>query len=775
MFSVSKLIGRKTRTTKRAATTGSDTPTSRLSALPDLDKPKPLAEPAASSLLLSTTPAPIVLPTTETPPESTRASIALEKESPTIPASTTPAVVARQAATPDPVVVSSKPSQEALSESSVKVPGPDSEWAVLDPIRADTPKVKEAEAQANSLEEKRQAERIASLETEVKGLNEKVQLEEKQHAEKITSLEGEIKGMSEQIRVREEENKVLRTQSEEHRKAFEAARSQAEEEARRSAEQQKQQAARFEEKEREAQRSSSNFTSQIKTLTAEKQQLSQRLTSLESELETIRGDAKSKVAVITDLRQNTQRRDAEVKQLKEQTSQLRASLEEERSKKKEETTQSERAFAAEKSRLEERVAQFEKEKEGLEMEIAVQREQLAMMETKILGTGEESGQHRLENQELKDVIAQQDQEINSMRAQLTERMEQIGSLETNEDNLINRFIQLQGKIDAVERQNRVMLDQVRQQSDELIVRSSGDGNGQISKMIIDIRHGPVGGRVEQAVRVIKVLNDEIYQTAACLADSVVNLEKRFVRPAPSDNALSMVVEESLKSVLGTELLKALVDEAPLTGAEYNNFFIQTAFQGCLTACCWRIITSWYPMEWEYGDFLAALYERIRGTSGVSKAMQWRRLTQQSCVSSSNSVLSSRLLTYIIQPLEEVMGLSGWAKTVESEQMMQNFHKKLSELVALALQVNNLAATGVVGGRLDPTLVKAGNILDPRLMVDDNTNESDDCASVFSYEAFSRDSEVVCTLALGMRWVEDYTQKEQVFLKPRVLLRSALDG
>lgn len=156
-------------------------------------------------------------------------------------------------------------------------------------------------------------------------------------------------------------------------------------------------------------------------------------------------------------------------------------------------------------------------------------------------------------------------------------------------------------------------------------------------------------------------------------------------------------------------------------------------------------------------------------------MQWRRLTQQSCVSSSNSVLSSRLLTYIIQPLEEVMGLSGWAKTVESEQMMQNFHKKLSELVALALQVNNLAATGVVGGRLDPTLVKAGNILDPRLMVDDNTNESDDCASVFSYEAFSRDSEVVCTLALGMRWVEDYTQKEQVFLKPRVLLRSALDG
>ena len=69
--------------------------------------------------------------------------------------------------------------------------------------------------------------------------------------------------------------------------------------------------------------------------------------------------------------------------------------------------------------------------------------------------------------------------------------------------------------------------------------------------------------------------------------------------------------ETLKSLLGQEIYQELDDQSYVT-KDYKPFILQTGFQACLTACCMRIITSWYPAEPEYGKFLEAVYETIRG-------------------------------------------------------------------------------------------------------------------------------------------------------------------
>jgi len=120
------------------------------------------------------------------------------------------------------------------------------------------------------------------------------------------------------------------------------------------------------------------------------------------------------------------------------------------------------------------------------------------------------------------------------------------------------------------------------------------------------------------------LNEEIYQVAATLTDKLEGTDKRFVidDSLPSSasgrhqisGARRAKTECYLKSILGLELIQRLEIDAPRPMEDTNPFYLQTALQGCLTACCMRIITSWYPNEWEYGKLLETLYEKIRGRS-----------------------------------------------------------------------------------------------------------------------------------------------------------------
>ena len=154
-----------------------------------------------------------------------------------------------------------------------------------------------------------------------------------------------------------------------------------------------------------------------------------------------------------------------------------------------------------------------------------------------------------------------------------------------------------------ERQNSMLMVQLKQRSNNLV---AWDIPSTVRRTT-----GPTA--VEQAVQTIKALNDEIYQVAASLTDCVDEIEKRFVDE--SDGTAATL--ETLKSLLGTEICTQLDEQSCYEKDDYNPYILQTGFQVCLTACCMRIITSWYPAVPEYGKFLEALYEEIRGYGELS--------------------------------------------------------------------------------------------------------------------------------------------------------------
>ena len=190
------------------------------------------------------------------------------------------------------------------------------------------------------------------------------------------------------------------------------------------------------------------------------------------------------------------------------------------------------------------------------------------------------------------------------------RNDAIVVLKRQKADLITQVHTLRTNVKVNQRQNSMLMVQLKQQSDDLV---AAKGTGTIPNFAKSIRRTTGPTLVEQAVRTIKALNDEIYQTAASLTDCVDEIEKRFVDE--SDGTAAAV--ETLKSLLGTEIYAELEEQSCYVKENYNPFVLQTGFQVCLTACCMRIITSWYPAELEYGKFLEAVYERIRGYGKLS--------------------------------------------------------------------------------------------------------------------------------------------------------------
>jgi hypothetical protein len=247
----------------------------------------------------------------------------------------------------------------------------------------------------------------------------------------------------------------------------------------------------------------------------------------------------------------------------------------------------------------------------LQAKLDAQFDRIDALEERLTEAQEEAGEVYARNHELEIDIERTKENLAEVTDRLAERDSHIQMLEMNNNNESPsaRLVKLQSAINSTERQNRMLLDQIRQQSNELQALGTRPNTRGFPKPTKEITNG-ASSRVEGALRAVNLLNDEIYQTAAAMTDQLEGIAKRFVI---EDDGGRLAMAEYLKSMLAPELLKILQDEAAYSSEEYNHFFIQVGLQGCLIASCMQTITSWYPLEWEYGNFLAALYERIRGT------------------------------------------------------------------------------------------------------------------------------------------------------------------
>ena len=303
-------------------------------------------------------------------------------------------------------------------------------------------------------------------------------------------------------------------------------------------------------------------------------------------------------------------------------------------------------IAVERHSHSERLKEFKELSAALEAAqstVLVSAAQIGAQKERILGLESDLEDSREETQELYDKYHEQEstikrlqEEILEERNQLLTKDSQIQSLKSTNQSLSTSLVDLQSKANKTERHNRMLLEQLRQQSDQLHNRQYtdifGTGLGRFvatntlsafSSLTRGIRKGAATARADSGIKTIRLLNDEIFQLAASLTDQLEGIDKRFVNDDSLSSSaasgyhepigLRRVKAEYLKSTLGLELINRLEKDASYPMKNINPFYVQIALQGCLTACCMRIITSWYPTEWEYGVFLEVLYERIRGT------------------------------------------------------------------------------------------------------------------------------------------------------------------
>ncbi|KAF9561923.1 hypothetical protein CPC08DRAFT_411976 [Agrocybe pediades] len=257
------------------------------------------------------------------------------------------------------------------------------------------------------------------------------------------------------------------------------------------------------------------------------------------------------------------------------------------------------------------------ENEGLNTTLMEHQDYISRLEEKLAEEEEEVKGVEGKIQELETQVIRCEQGFERARNLVTEKENHLKMVEMNNNNLSSQLAHLRTNLAATERENRMAMDQLRRQSNEL-QKAKGTAvqpNLNISRSIIN---GPRQARIENAITAVKLLNEEVFQTAAAITDQLEYVPKRFV----ADDHGGSAKAEVLKATLGLELVTKLTKEASFSSETYNPFFLQMALQGCLIASCMRITTSWYPAEWEYANFLFVLYERIRGT-GEKVDFSWK--------------------------------------------------------------------------------------------------------------------------------------------------------
>ncbi|KAH9485814.1 hypothetical protein JR316_0002729 [Psilocybe cubensis] len=435
------------------------------------------------------------------------------------------------------------------------------------------------------------------------------------------------------------------------------------------------------------------------------------------------------------------------------------------------------SFDRQKTELHAQLVAQEENIVQLEMRLAEEQEkarsqemQISRLEGRLVEGREEVGAVYTRTRDLELLCQRYQDEIAEERSRVAEKESHIRMVEKNNENLASQLVHLQSNLNEAERQNRMFIDQLRRQSNELQASKNGSGLASSSvtrfaPLILGraLMSGP--SRIESAISTIKMLNEEIFQTAAAMTDQLENIPKRFVVEDESASAKA----EILKSMLGLELVRNLQEEAQIPSEEHNPLFVQTALQGCLTASCLRIITSWYPAEWEYGNFLYALYERIRGTGGPEIASIWKKATQQSCVPSTDR--NAKLVTYLTEQIQAVLTVCGWSQQSAVDEMLRDkYSRNLAGMVSQAVRLNTLTMAGE-GRDLEAILIDAGKVFDPRCMQNENPFES---ASRKLNVTAPPDEEVVCTTALGLKTVQSMAgESEQILLMPKVFLNAGL--
>lgn len=441
---------------------------------------------------------------------------------------------------------------------------------------------------------------------------------------------------------------------------------------------------------------------------------------------------------------------------------------------------------------EEKVQDLEREKAQLARDLYRAREDLTNAQEEAV-----KGQARMGDLEKRsgDLEIQMRQDLLRLHRELDQEVEERKSKEEQAAVVQIRMNELTDEVDRLNeqlkttvRQNQMLEDQLRRQSAEAYTRQ-----GSHSPIRRALPNGRLARNKENIVSLMKTLNEEIFQTAAFMADTL-DVDGR-ARPMADANGDVSTLISKMSGIIGRRLILIVRFRLSQATSEFNPLPIQVAFQACMIYCCQRIIKSWYPGHWEYGDILATLFSRIQGTgesndeqiykadSSASESREnvelWRTITRGQCEHSTET--QEQMVAFLGNSLADVLTAVGWTRqTSEAQRLIDMFRSKISQVARLALQINAAIGTGNadISGGLEPMLVEPDEIFDIDLMENAYREDDDDTSEAQSELNWSSER-VMCTTDMGLRRIPSQfdvprLNTTQWVLKPKVVLRSILE-
>lgn len=249
--------------------------------------------------------------------------------------------------------------------------------------------------------------------------------------------------------------------------------------------------------------------------------------------------------------------------------------------------------------LDERNKQYLVERQANEKQFRSLQENNVKTANRLKATISELATVTLGNEELKKQNRLQAGEIQAREKELARVKGEMAEMSMNTPH--------GGQLEVLERQNRMLQDQVRRQSRELQSTMSQS----LPRPIQNLQPLEPSGKEDISggvIGLLDTLNSEIFQTAAFMADSLSYTNSGALSAQISKEAIKRSTQ-----TIGQPIVLILRSRLAQTNADFDPLPIQIALQACLVDSCMRIISSWYPGHWEYSDFLSTIYSRIQGT------------------------------------------------------------------------------------------------------------------------------------------------------------------
>ncbi|KAJ2917726.1 hypothetical protein MD484_g2684, partial [Candolleomyces efflorescens] len=340
------------------------------------------------------------------------------------------------------------------------------------------------------------------------------------------------------------------------------------------------------------------------------------------------------------------------------------------------------------------------------------------------------------------------EELTKLRSSVDERATQAGSTIASLKQKLAQFYQSED-----ERNDRVISDQMkRQASDIRFTGGAEDRKGYAEP-------------VDAAINVLYTLNSEIFQAAASFADSV----EMETKPEVQLEELELLIAK-MTPVLSRDLITSLRSAYTEPTDVPNPLLLQVAFQSCVAYCCNRFITSWYPLHWDYGNFLQILHSRILETGQTQLAENWRSTTRALLRLTSES--HPQFTAYLRQQLVDILAICGRSMSNSATQALANrFEEKFSIIGRLAIRMHILLND--TPSNLETFIAQPGSSFKARMMEDtyaDDDGDSSDSSDLFHASL----KQVICTSDIGLqRLPSKGGGRSTVVVKPKVVLATIL--